>query len=205
VRQTAPGRKPSGERFQGKGTIDAIRADEISMTTTDGQSLKLKISKKGKVHVIGSLTPEDLQKGKNVLFNAVIDKKTRRVKEPIKKLTIFTPSKDQPAGLFPDTAATTGAGDETIDLSAHWTAYVVAGSIQAIAQQKLTVNVPGLNPRFKVTLADGFQVDVNATDLSRVKAGDTIEVKRAFKADDNVVHVVEATIHVASPKRPKSE
>jgi hypothetical protein len=121
VRQTAPGRKPSGERFQGKGTIDAIRADEISMTTTDGQSLKLKISKKGKVHVIGSLTPEDLQKGKNVLFNAVIDKKTRRVKEPIKKLTIFTPSKDQPAGLFPDTAATTGAGDETIDLSAHWT------------------------------------------------------------------------------------
>jgi hypothetical protein len=48
-------------------------------------------------------------------------------------------------------------------------------------------------------------VDVNATDLSRVKAGDTIEVKRAFKADDNVVHVVEATIHVASPKRPKSE
>ncbi len=201
--QPGQDKKPSGERFRGKGTIDSVKPDEISMTTADGESLVLKLAKAGRIRVVGSVTPEELRRGKNVQFSALLDKKTRRIKEPVKKLTIFTPSKDQPVGMIPDTAAKTD--DDSIDLHANWKPYVIAGSIQTIAGQKLTINVPGLNPRFKVDLADDFQVNVDVADLRLAKAGDKIDVSKAVKSEDNVVHVMEATIHLAQQKKAKSE
>ena len=201
--QPKQGQKPQGERFYGKGTIDSVKSGEISMTTADGQSLVLKILKTGSVRVTGSVAAEELRRGKNVLFSALLDKKTRRIKEPVAKITIFTPSKDQPAGMIPDTAAK--ADDDSIDLHANWKPYIIGGSIQTIAGRKLTINVPGLNPRFKVDLAEDFKVTVDVTDLHFAKAGDKIEVKKAIKSDDNVVHVMEATIKLAKPKTAESQ
>jgi hypothetical protein len=204
--QPGAGKKPQGDRFSGKGTIDSIKSDELSITTADGQSLTLKLPKSGsKVHVIGRVTPDELHRGKNVQFSAMLDKKTRRLKEPVKKLKIFTPSKDQPVGVIPDTAAKSDSGDDNIDLSTNWKPYIIAGSIQTIAAAQLTLNVPGLSPYFKVGLADGFQVEIDVSDLRLVKAGDTISVSKAIKKEDCVVHVMEATIHLARPKKAASE
>jgi hypothetical protein len=202
--QPGQDKKPQGERFHGKGVLESVKSDQMTLTTTDGQSLVLKFQKSANVHVVGTVTPEELHRGKTVQFNAMFDKKTRRIKDPVKKLTIFTPSKDQPAGVIPDTAAKTD--DDSIDLHANWKPCIIGGSIQTFAGQKLSINVPGLTPsRLKVDLADDFQVNVDVSDLHLVKAGDKIDVRKAVKSDDDVVHVMEATIRLAKPKKAESQ
>jgi hypothetical protein len=197
-------KKPHGESFHGKGVIESSGGDEIKMTTADGDSLVLKIAKSGGVHVTGIVAPEELHHAKNVQVIALFDKKTRRIKDPVKKVTIFTPTKDQPAGVLPDTSAK--VDDDSIDLHANWKPCIIGGSVQTLSGQKLTLNVPGLTPaRLKVELADDFQVSVDVTDIHMVKAGDKIDVRKAIKTDDGVIHVMEATIRLAKPKKPKAE
>lgn len=192
-----PGGK--GGRVRLSGTVDSVEADVIKVTVGDGQKLSLTLGKKGKIRIAGKAERGCLKPGVHLQFAALVDKKTHRVKNPVDKLLIYTPSNSLYPGLISDPSpAAAAAAADAADLRVSWKPYIVSGFLVSFDGKKLTINVPNYAPRLTVEVAADLHIDFDVDDLSVVQAGDAIRVAKGQQAGDRVT-VVDATIKRRAP------
>jgi len=93
--------RPELEPFTAEGTIQAVARGRIQMSTDSAQNWMLMVDPKAVVHVTGAAEPDFLRNGLSVRFTAELDK-GGVAKEKIQQLTIFTPSPENPPGVWPE-------------------------------------------------------------------------------------------------------
>ena len=202
----AKGEKPKPDQqrpdfFRGRGTIESISKDTIKMTTAEGEHWTLKLGHAAKVRVVGEAELGSLAAGEYLQFNSLLDKKANRLKGPVKKATLFTPSQEFSPGVFPDTspeAQAAVAEAANADIKSPWKAYVIAGQLVAAHGRKLILAVPGLRERLRAELTEGARIEYVSEDLGLVKAGDRIEAM-GRKTDEGSAQVRQARIRLAEP------
>jgi hypothetical protein len=118
----------------------------------------LKIGKNTKIRIKGKAEPDFLRSGLNVQFNAMVDKKAAKLKEPVKKMTIFTESNEFTLGLFPDVGGPTAAGGE---VAGDFKPYVVAGRVTIAKGDDLVISVPSFTTKLRLELAKDADIDFN--------------------------------------------
>jgi hypothetical protein len=154
------------EPFSGKGKVQGVWPDGrggyiVGMLNDKNELWGLKIGKSTRIRIKGKAEPDFLQRGLNVQFNAMVDKKAVKLKEPVKKLTIFTESNEFTLGLFPDVggAAAADAGGAVVE--GDYKPYVVAGRVMTVKGEDLFVQVPSFAGRLHVELAKDVDIDFN--------------------------------------------
>jgi hypothetical protein len=93
--------KPELEPFAAEGTVQAVTRGRIQMSTDSAQNWTLMVDPKAVVHVTGAAEPDFLRNGLSVRFTAELDK-GGVANEKIQQLTIFTPSPENPPGVWPE-------------------------------------------------------------------------------------------------------
>jgi hypothetical protein len=198
-----PDKKPADrrkrERFRGEGIIESIKSDSIVMKTKGGETLTLETGKNAKIRITGRVEREYLRVGQLVEISALVDKKSRRVKDRVKTLLLFTPSPLHNPGCFPDMSAPPVPAEANDDPSVNWKPYLVGGQIVAIKDDKLQLNVPDFNPRLTIDLDENVQIKFDVGDLTLTQPGDRIQVVKAVMLGENRVAVSDATIMRAEP------
>lgn len=196
--------KPDQQRpdlFKGRGKIESIGKDEIKMTTAEGEHWTLKLRANSKVRVMGQAELGSLAKDEYLQFNSLLDKKANRLKGPVQRATLFTPSQEFSPGLFPDTsdeAQAAVAEAANADIKSPWKAYVIAGQLVAAHGRKLILSVPGLRERLRVELTEGARIEYVSEDLGLAKAGDRIEAM-GRKTGEGTANLRQARIRLAEP------
>lgn len=195
-----------GERVHTQGTVDSIEKDEVKITTKDGEKCTAVVSKKGHLRVTGTAEPTCFKSGVHLQFNALVDKKSHRIKDPVGKILIYTPSNSLYPGLIPDPSpAAVAAAAEVVDLSVDWKPYIVSGTFGSLEGQKLVLSVPSFAPRLSVELADKLKIEFDIDDLSVAQPGDTLRVTKGQQSGDRI-SVMDGTIKRKAPltSLPKS-
>lgn len=198
----APGDAPpggKGSRVRLAGTVDSVESGVIKMSSRDGEKLTLSLGKKSKLRITGQAERSCLKSGMHVQFAALVDKKARRVKNPVEKFLIYTPSNSLYPGLISDPSPeAASAASDASDLSVSWKPYIVSGTFVGLDEKKLTISVPNFAPRLSVEIAAKLRIEFDIDDLSVVQAGDAIRIAKGQQAGDRVT-VLEATITRNAP------
>ena len=87
-----------------KGSVVAIQGNVIGVKSDDKGFIKVLVLPATQTHLVGTATADYLQSRVYVEFVADLDKAGATQKD-IEQLTVFSPSADRPAGLFPEGAA----------------------------------------------------------------------------------------------------
>jgi hypothetical protein len=176
-----PAAKPATEPepFSGKGKVQGVMPDMkggfiVLMLLPDKNELwGLKIGKATKIRIKGKAEPDFLRSGLNIQFNALVDKKAAKVKDPVKKLTIFTESNEFTLGLFPDVGGPTAGGGE---IAGDFKPYIVAGRVSTAKGDDLMMSVPSFTTKLRLELAKDADIDFNvAFNPGFVASGDDIQ------------------------------
>jgi hypothetical protein len=167
-RPVAPAAKPAAEPepFSGRGKVQGVMPDMkggfiVLVLLPDKNELwGLKITKSTKIRIKGKAEADFLRSGLNVQFNAMVDKKAAKLKDPVKKLTIFTESNEFTLGLFPDVGgpATAGGGEVT---AGDFKPYVVAGRVSSAKSGDLVISVPSFTTKLHAELDPKADIDFN--------------------------------------------
>lgn len=167
------------EPFSGKGKVQGVMPDMkggfivIMLLPEKNELWGLKIGKATKIRIKGKAAPDFLRSGLNVQFNAMVDKKASKLKDPVKKLTIFTESNEFTLGLFPDVGGPTAAGGE---VAGDYKPYIVAGRVSSAKGDDLLMSVPSFTTKLRVELAKDADIDFNvAFNPGFVAANDDIQ------------------------------
>jgi len=202
--RTPFGQQPQAqaEQVSGEGTIDGMMGGMLKITLNN-EGWLLKFGKGTRVRITGTAELDFLKPGHFVQFNALVDKRKGRLKDPVQKLTIYTISQEYTPGLFEDKGAGAGFGAAPAEAAGEFKPYVVSGRVTAMKGNTLTVFVPDLSPTLPVTLAEGVGIDLNIDDFRFVRPGDKIKLVRATKASmpgqPNMANLTEATITLSQP------
>lgn len=203
------GKKPAQEKekkkeprnFAGKGKIDSISAGEIKMTNDKGESFTLKLNKNSEIRVHGTAQRDYLQPNLMIQFDGIASKKLKKIKDEVKELTVFTPTRSMAPGLLPNPGKEAPPPVTAEDSEAEWKPYVIGGTVKTVQEKSLIMDVPDLQPKVKLSLADDLKIKLDLDDLSLVKPGDAIAVQRGIFAseDQPIVNVHTAMIQLANP------
>lgn len=183
---------PDPQSFRIEGKILGIQPGIIQWTS-DGETprlLKLDPKQTRRVTVTGTAEPEFLRPGMFIRFTAPIDKKGN-VQQPVKVLTIFTPSGD------PEQGFTVGVySEDPTDPNAP---YTVAGQLRGERRGTYVLAAGGDVIRFELDEAPEIGVDVN--DYSLAMPGDEIR-GNAWGYDESQLVADAIDIKLAEPLAP---
>jgi hypothetical protein len=157
------------------GTVVAAQAGMIQVASATGETWYLRTDpQRTKIQVTGTAEPEFLQPGLFVRFTGVLTKRGQ-CQDPVGELTICTPSKDSPVGVYPESGM--GPAEEKSAKKparpAAGASSVVVGQIRSVKLGKLVVAAGGTS--VKADLADGAKIAVDSADVSLARKGDKIE------------------------------
>jgi len=218
--------QPVMETFEAGGTIEGLMPNGIQINSNANQRWVIMIPRQAKVEVTGTATADFLRPGLYVRFTAEVDKHGT-VKEKVAQLSIFTPSRETPPGLFSPEAGGAGIGGGAFDgfgagpgggvgkppigigkapgkipgkavpVETAKT-YTVAGQITSARNNKLTVNAATAAIKFEVT--DDAAIDVKVADYSLARKGDKVSVQgRMVKGRLGMGEAISVKIELASP------
>ncbi len=169
------------------GTVVAAQSGMIQVTGAAGEVWYVKTDpQRTKIQVTGTAEPEFLQPGLCVRFTGVITKRGQ-CQDPVNELTICTPSKDSPLGVYPDSGMGPADAKDTekekakekpVKKPARAAAggpSVVVGQLRSVKLGKLVVAAGGT--AVKADLADGAKIAVDCADVSLARNGDKIVVE----------------------------
>lgn len=187
------------ERVTIKGKLSGLSAGQLLVTDTDGKAtLVVPSQKKLQFAVKGTATPEFLQRGVVVQFEAMIDK-TGVVQGELKQLTITELSDKNPPMLADQGDPGQAERGETVK-------YFVRAQVQANKDGELTIGAPG--KVLKVKLAPNCKIDLSVTDFTLCRAGDGVEVVGDKPANGPVVAdylVITLAEPLTGKKRPATK
>jgi len=179
-----------------KGTIEMTPQGARVVVGNDNWGIF--IAPNPKIRVMGTAQIDYVRAGQLVRFSAMYDKKENSVKDPIAKMTIFTPFPEEfsPGGT-PDTepvgAAATG----------DYKAMILTGLITKIKGTKMTVNIPGISGKLNVELAESVAISLNIADFTVIKQGDGIIINSGEKyvanTGEKAIKIKEAKITLVEP------
>lgn len=206
-KKTAGGNR-KGEPYHGRATIVSAGSSQLKVKTKDDEELTVKITSRTELQVVGPATDACLQPGQCVMFNAAVSKKLKKIRDAVKKLTLFSPTRELALGLIPDPGGTVPPIETAEDQEADWKPYIVGGQIVAADEKQLVLTVPDFLPRFKLSLSSKPKIDVNLDDPSVARAGDTIDLQQALR-DGDTVYLAKGRIKLSQPlekpgKAPKT-
>ncbi|MBN2474696.1 MAG: hypothetical protein JXB62_08810 [Pirellulales bacterium] len=199
------------EPFAADGSVEAVGRGAIRMLTTSNQVWMVWIDPKAVIHVSGTAEPDFVRPGMFIRFTAEIDKRGD-AQNKIDKLTLFTPSKENPVGIWPEGAAPaaggegaanepgSGFGEDVVGPRSPTTAvYSVAGQITGNRRGKLSVNA--LRAVVNIELAEKAAVAVDLADYTVAKNGDKISVSKGkmVVGRPGVAQASELNIELAQP------
>lgn len=213
-----PPKKPPMEPFAADGTIVAVGPDRIQILTTSNQQWLIFFDPKAVIHVTGTAEADFLRAGMFIKFTAEVDKRGR-VQGKVGELTIFTPSPENPPGIWPEgigppagadgdrfggKAGGNGGGNGGAGASSI---YTVAGQLTGARRGKLTVNAGAGVVQFE--LAESPRIKVDIADFTVAGKGDKISISKG-KMPAGTMGIAQAsavTIELAEPltlakKRP---
>jgi len=209
-----PGRfpQPQTEPFAADGVIQAIAQGRIQILTNSNQNWLIFLDEKTVMHVTGTAEADFLRPGLFVRFSTALDKRGN-AQGQVGQLTIFTPSRQQFPGVWPEGGMGgnpqnpaegggfgRGFGDAGGGLgAASASVYTVAGQIQGIRKNRMTVNYGrGL---VQVELAENVAIKVDFADYSVAKKGDRISVKKGKMIPGRMgfARASELTIELSDP------
>jgi RNase P/RNase MRP subunit p29 len=221
-----PGPQPVLEAFDAAGTIEGLLPNGIQINSNANQRWVIMIPRQAKIEVTGTATADFLRPGLYVRFTAEVDKHGT-VKEKVAQLSIFTPSRETPPGLFSPEAGGAGVGGGGFEgfgpgpgggvgkppvgigkplgkipgkaaPAATAKAYTVAGQVTAARNNKLTVNAGTASVKFEVT--DDATIDVKMADYSLARKGDKVSVQgRMMKGRPGMGEATSVKIELVSP------
>jgi hypothetical protein len=102
--------QPQLEAFEAEGTIEAVAAGKIQIATNANQRWIVMLTPQTKVEYTGAASVDVLRPGMGVKFTAPMDKQGT-VKEKVARLTVFTPSQENPLGFWSAAEGAPAAGE----------------------------------------------------------------------------------------------
>ena len=210
--RTRKGVKPKLVPFVAEGTVRAVMPGRVQMLTDSTQNWVILLDPKTVIHVTGTAEIDFLRVGMFIRFTAEVDKRGL-VKEKLKRLTIFTPSQQDPPGIWPegkgpaDDKPAEGeprfgrgiGGGQAAGKAPTSEVYTIAGRITGFRKGRLTVNTGRAS--VQVELAESAKIDVDFADYTVAKPGDRISVTRGkmFPGRIGLGQAVEMSIKLSKP------
>lgn len=179
-----PQGKPISKHGPVKGTVEMSQGGMLKVVGTPGVPAETWIvaaEPGATIKITGTAEASYLKPGHNIRFNGMVEKKSI-VKDPVSKLTLFTQLAAPAAGPGGPIGKPAGGGLNELGGAAAKLAETeaspmsISGKITAVKGNKITMNVPGVSPKLQVELADNAAIDVDMSDLSVVRPGDTVEI-----------------------------
>ncbi len=188
--------KKPPERVSGTAKIEALVPPDGFQIKLKEETFLLKFKKKTPPRVTGTATFDLLKPGHSMQFNAMFNKKTGQVRDPVKKFILYTECAEFTPGVFEDTLVKVGPDDDPA-----YSPYVVSGQVKNVRGQTVLLSVPGVGATVKVEVAENAKIDLNIDDISVVQPGDSITLSRADKDPKNPknVNLSLGTIKLAKP------
>jgi hypothetical protein len=180
-----PQGKPITKHGPVKGTVEMTQGGMLKVVGTPGapgETWIVAAEPGATIKVTGTAEVAYLKPRHYIRFSGMVEKKSI-VKDPVSKLTLYTPLASPMAG-GPGGPAGKPAGGGLAELGGaaaklaetEASPMTVAGQITMIKGNKVTMNVPGVSPKLQVELADNAAIEVDMGDLSAVRPGDTVEI-----------------------------
>lgn len=203
------GRNPEMDPFAAEGTVQAVIPGRIQIQTLTDQTWVVFVDPTTKVHVTGTAEADFLRRGMFIKFSAQVDKRGN-VQSPIAELTIFTPSEENPVGIWPAGVGPAvgpggnnfgaGMGPAPPNTKGPETGfYTVGGQITSERKGKLTVNAG--RGVVLIELSKKPTIGVDFADYSVARQGDKISVTRGkmFRGRPGLAQAQELTVVMAQP------
>ena len=178
-----------------KGTIVAIGSGSVKVLSNNATML-FAIAPAAQIKVTGTAELDYLRPHVYIQFTAEAEKETGIVKEPVGKLTIASPPATPPAEKKHGKPADTGLNGLNADTLAPGT---IGGHITSIKVNKVTVKPIARGKPITFELTDTPVIDVNSTDITLAKNGDTIDLQGTKFPQGNGGMINTATITLAQP------
>jgi len=167
--------KPKMDRFEADGTIEAVARGKILMNLASNQQWMVWLHPEAEIHVTGMAEADYLKPGHYVKFTAEVDKRGK-IKDKIGLLTLTTPSRMLPLGVWPEgAAAMAGEGNAGGGVARL---YTIHGRISRYFKRQLTVSTP--RGTFKIELDEKPNISVDFADYSVAQKGDKISVTKGL-------------------------
>ena len=202
-----------------KGKVLSVRPGMIAVTTPADELWMVNLSQNTReVRITGKAEPDVLRPGMFVRLTAPVDKRYSRVEGQVRGLTIITPSQQsgrmlgvffpgqeggggavQPPGGAPQQADPPPVGDSE-DANSHVQTFDVRGRLVGIKARRVTLYVPNhyFKPRLTFELAEEPVIDLDVSDYSVVRPGDTLSAM-GIEMGDRGIEALELSIELVEP------
>ena len=164
------------EKVSASGTVKGHSGGLLHVMTKEGDQYRVKPPPT--VSYVGSATPEFLKRGMLVKFTATFDAKGKVV-APVRDITIFTPTKDDKIGIYPNSGLSGNVKDlftdvDTSQKQPEGKPYSVAGTITSARSGKIKVTAG--RATVQIELADKARVSVDVSHLQFMQPGDNVSL-----------------------------
>jgi hypothetical protein len=176
-----------GVPFEAAGKLEAIGRNQVKIIDEAGKEWFIAFNQQTAVKTTGEATPEFLKPGLCVEFNAEVDAKGG-VPGKVEALSIVTPSKDRPSGVFAEgadeaaksatkPAAKTAAGAKAKKGATAGPAVMskVVGHVKSAKSGKIMVQAGRTTVQFE--LGENAKISIDMADGAFASKGDKVEVK----------------------------
>ena len=180
-RRRKPPQMPT-ESFAATGTIEAIGQGVFRVLTTSDQQWMIWVDQKTKIHVTGTAEADFVRPGMFIKFKADVDKNGNALAKG-GNLTLFTPSLENPVGIWPEGAGSDDAEENNpgadvepdADATKSLGVFTIAGQITDERRGKMTVNA--MRGVVTIELAEKPKIDIALADGSLARPGDKVTIK----------------------------
>ncbi len=167
------------EKLTAAGTVKGYSGGLLHVMTKEGDQYRVKLPTNPMyVTYVGSATRDFLKRGMLVKFTATFDAKGKVV-APVRDITIFTPTKEDKIGVYPDSGLSGSTKDLFSDVDTNQKQpegkpFSVAGTITSARSGKIKVAAGRMT--VQADLAEKARVSVQVSHLSFVQPGDNISL-----------------------------
>jgi hypothetical protein len=186
------------------GTIEAIGPGRVQIADDKGNKQLVFLSKQTIIKTTGEATPEFLRPGICVEFKAEVDGKGN-IPGKVEELSVVTPSKDKPAGFFPEGSGEAGQlssgkkGAAAAPMLSN-----VLGMIKSVKTGKYQLQAGRSTLLFE--LSENPKIAIETADGAFAQKGDKIEVKGIVLLNmPNQVQAQSVTITLSQPLGEKKK
>jgi len=220
--------QPVMEAFDAAGTIEGLLPNGMQINSNANQRWAIVIPRQAKIELTGTATADFLRPGLYVRFTAEVDKHGT-AKEKVAQLSIFTPSRETPPGLFSPEAGGAAAGGafdgfgpgvgkppvgigkppvgigkapgKTSGKAAPVeTAKAYTVAGQITAARNNKLTVNAGTASIKFEVTDDAAIDVKVADYSLARKGDKVSVQgKMMKGRPGMGEAASVKIELASP------
>lgn len=177
----AQGQKnPQREKLSAAGTVKGFSRGLLYVMTKEGDQYRVKLPTNSRyISYVGSATQDFLTRGMPVKFTATFNAKGKVV-APVRNITIFTPTKEDKIGVYPDSGLSGNVKDlfadvDTSQKQPEGKPFIVAGAITSARSGKLQVRAG--RATVQVELADNARVSVDVSHLNFMQPGDNVSIE----------------------------